>query len=337
MPGCMNGCPALRLPRMENCTNCEAALSGPYCSACGQRVLHHGLSLGEFLGDAAEVITHADSRFWRTFVPLLFRPGFLTQQYVMGRRASYLPPFRLYLVLSVVFFLVMPLTSGREVEDPAKAKVHVLAPAQVRAALQTEIDESKDPAEKAELQSQLQQFDAMRSKFAPVLAGDGTHSCSRLIEITSVPAWIRQRLVDACAKTQLDHGRELGRNLVHNLGRAMFVLLPLIAALMMLLYWRPRRHYVEHLLLLLHNHAFVFITLTALMLMASFVVSDTWAGWIGTALSLYMIFYLYKSMRRVYGQGRLQTFLKFAALSCAYVCFAALLLLLTTIYSAATL
>ena len=137
---------------------------------------------------------------------------------------------------------------------------------------------------------------------------------------------------------RLDHGRrELGRSLVHNLGRAMFVLLPLIAALMMLMYWFPRRHYVEHLLLLLHNHAFVFITLTVLVLMARFIGSDTWAGWIGIVLSLYMIFYLYKSMRRVYGQGRLETLVKFAVLSFAYVCVATLMLLLTTIYSAAML
>jgi hypothetical protein len=300
-------------------------------------VLHHGLALREFLGEAAEVITHADSRVWRTFVPLLFRPGYLTQQFVKGRRASYLPPFRLYLILSVVFFLVIPLTSGGEGGDPAKAKVHVMAPADMRAALQKEIDETNDPADKAELQTQLQQFDAVRTKLSPVLDGDTTHSCSRLVAIDSVPLWVRQRLVSACAKTQVDHGRELGRSLVHNLGRAMFVLLPLIAALMMLMYWFPRRHYVEHLLLLLHNHAFVFITLTVLVLMAHFVASDTWAGWIGITLSLYMIYYLYKSMRRVYGQGRLETLFKFAMLSFAYVCVAALMLLLTTIYSAATL
>src|ERR1700690_3005339 len=109
---------------MERCDNCLAPLTGAYCSACGQRVLHHGLSLREFLGDAAEVIPHADSRFWRTFGPLLVRPGFLTQQYIKGRRASYLPPFRLYLVLSVVFFLLIPLTSSSP-DRSGTAAVHV--------------------------------------------------------------------------------------------------------------------------------------------------------------------------------------------------------------------
>ena len=65
----------------------------------------HVPSFVEFLGEAAEVFTHADSRLWRTIAPLLFRPGFLTQQFLQGRRASYLPPFRLYIVVSLLFFL----------------------------------------------------------------------------------------------------------------------------------------------------------------------------------------------------------------------------------------
>jgi Protein of unknown function (DUF3667) len=321
---------------MESCDNCGAPLTGPYCSACGQRVLRHGLDLGEFLGDAAEVITHADSRFWRTFGPLLVRPGFLTQQYIKGRRASFLPPFRLYLVLSVVFFLMIPLTNTGPGDSP-KVHAQVSTPAQIHAALQKEIDEATDPAEKAELQSQLQKFDAVREKLAPVMGGDSAHGCSRLTEIASLPGWFRQRLVDSCTKTQQDQGRGLGRSLVHNLGRAMFVMLPLLAALMMLLYWRQHRHYVEHLLLLLHNHAFAFLALTVLMIVGRFILSDTWARWLGTILSLYMVFYLYQSMRRVYGQGWVKTLFKFFALGFAYIVCAALMLVLTTIYSAITL
>ena len=298
-------------------------------------MLHHGLALGEFLGEAAEVITHADSRFWRTFFPLLFRPGYLTQQFVKGRRASYLPPFRLYLVLSVVFFLVIPLTSGVS-DEPGKAPVHVSTPAQIRAALQKEIDEGKDSEEKAELQRQLLQYDTVSTKLVPALVGKRV-DCAALIDAGSFRPWLHDRLITACDRIQSDHGRALGLNLLHNLGRAMFVLLPLLAGLMMLLYWRRRRHYVEHLLLLLHNHAFVFLALSVLMIAVRFILSDTWAGWLGIALSLYMIYYLYKSMRRVYGQGPIKTFLKFGALSGAYLVCAALMFALTTIYSAITL
>ena len=53
--------------------------------------------------------------------------------------------------------------------------------------------------------------------------------------------------------------------MVHNIPRAMFMFLPLLALVMKLLYWRPKRYYVEHLLFLIHNHAFVFLAATLLI------------------------------------------------------------------------
>ena len=58
--------------------------------------------------------------------------------------------------------------------------------------------------------------------------------------------------------------RRCSEAIVHNIPRAMFVFLPLLALFMKLLYWRPKRYYVEHLLFLVHNHAFVFLALAIL-------------------------------------------------------------------------
>lgn len=88
------------------CENCGAAISASYCGECGQRAGPHDLSLWQFVREAADDITNADSRLWRTLAPLLFRPGYLTREYLDGRRARYLPPFRLYLVVSVVCFVL---------------------------------------------------------------------------------------------------------------------------------------------------------------------------------------------------------------------------------------
>lgn len=63
----------------------------------------------EFVHELTEGLTHSDSRLWRTLLCLWTRPGRLTQEFVAGRRAAYLPPFRLFLVLSVTFFLVASL------------------------------------------------------------------------------------------------------------------------------------------------------------------------------------------------------------------------------------
>lgn len=88
------------------CLNCGAPIRGQYCDACGQRASTRLISLWELVRDAFGDLFELDSRLWRTMVPLLVRPGLLTRDYLRGRRARYMPPFRMYLVLSLVFFIV---------------------------------------------------------------------------------------------------------------------------------------------------------------------------------------------------------------------------------------
>ncbi len=102
-------------PPTPACANCGAPLSGRYCSACGQRHEPHIHSVAHFAAEGFESISHADSRLWRTLWYLLARPGFLTREFFAGRRMSYLPPFRLYLVISLVFFLVVGLPEGKAI------------------------------------------------------------------------------------------------------------------------------------------------------------------------------------------------------------------------------
>src|SRR5210317_2494796 len=95
-----------QLPEHPNCLNCGTELLGQYCGRCGQRARSRLISLWELLSDAFGDLLELDSRLWRTLIPLLIRPGQLTRDYLEGRRARYMPPFRMYLVLSVVFFVV---------------------------------------------------------------------------------------------------------------------------------------------------------------------------------------------------------------------------------------
>jgi hypothetical protein len=102
----------------------------------------------------------------------------------------------------------------------------------------------------------------------------------------------------------------------------MFVFLPLMAGVALLFYWRPRRLYAEHLVLFLHNHAFTFLVLgvTAIMTKASDLHFPL-AGLLGFAAFLlwcYLPYYVFRSMRVVYGEGRFKTTLKFLALSAIY-------------------
>ena len=89
-----------------NCLNCGNRLRGQYCGTCGQRSSSRLISLWQLVSDAFGDLLELDSRLWQTLIPLLIRPGRLTADYLQGKRARFMPPFRMYLVLSVIFFVV---------------------------------------------------------------------------------------------------------------------------------------------------------------------------------------------------------------------------------------
>jgi len=303
------GVAAAVTPPALRCANCGAPVAGRYCSACGQRREPPVHSLWHFTRLATEDLTHADSRLWRTLAALLFKPGYLTAQFLAGRRTSFLPPVRLYLVLSVVFFVWAAAGSRHGAPGFTLATASPSAMAELAreepeaaAALSTRPGESAD--QRAERLCQ----------------GEGYAG-----------PWAKQ-LAHACRRVAIDNGWALKEAFLHNLPRALFVFLPLLAGAMMLMYWWPRRYYVEHLLLFVHNHAFAFV----LLLVASAVSAllPALVPWLGFALTLYIPWYMYRSMRVVYRQGRWLTLSKLVLLSFFYLMSGALMIGLTAAVSA---
>ena len=89
---------------MTACRNCGAELQGQYCYACGQKVVTSEVSLHELLHEGVHEFVHLDGKIFQTLKLLLFRPGELTAEFLRGRRVRYIPPLRLYLVCSLLFF-----------------------------------------------------------------------------------------------------------------------------------------------------------------------------------------------------------------------------------------
>jgi hypothetical protein len=93
------------------CGNCAAELTGPFCSQCGERKLTpKDYSLGHFIEEAIDGITHLDSRFLRTFRLLLRKPGELSNAFFHGGRSRYTKPLSLFIIINIVFFFVQPHT-----------------------------------------------------------------------------------------------------------------------------------------------------------------------------------------------------------------------------------
>ena len=275
-----------------HCANCGRPVNDRFCSHCGQRVESPVHSLSHFLPEVAEDLTHADSRLWRTLLALLFRPGLLTREFLDGRRVRYLPPLRLYLVVSLVFFVFASV---------AAAPVRVLT-------VSAEVKVRKLSDVKPEDCSQLQYTGPFETR-------------------------IRDAFRNACRRTLEDHGKSLEDAVLHSISRAMFLFLPLLALVMMALYWRPRRYYIEHLLLFIHNHAFVFLAATLLGLLLQLLPAGGLATSLACAFVAYVTWYVYRSMRRVYGQSRARTLAKLLAVGFAYAVCAILMFIFTTVYS----
>lgn len=91
----------------ETCATCNTPLQGKYCHACGEKKLNpgHDLSLWHFITETFEHFTHLDSKLLRSFWSLIAKPGFLTAEYIAGRRVRYLKPLPLFVIAGVLFYL----------------------------------------------------------------------------------------------------------------------------------------------------------------------------------------------------------------------------------------
>lgn len=89
----------------HQCANCDAPLAGNFCANCGQKAhLHRSLlHVGE---EFLHGITHFDGKAWQTLPMLLFRPGKLTRDYIMGKRSRYIAPVPLFLLVVFLMFFV---------------------------------------------------------------------------------------------------------------------------------------------------------------------------------------------------------------------------------------
>ncbi len=328
------------------CLNCGAALDGPYCAACGQRDDRHLHSLPHFIGEAFEGLTHADSRLWRTLRPLLVRPGFLTREFFAGRRQRYLPPFRLYIVVSLLFFLVVAAVPGAQLVSFNIPSTDESSTIDARLAkIAADEADTTDPQRKAALAVARRSLEAMRGREPSPLNSDATSTeaaagatkwCGAVNYQGPGQAWMQPRLALGCRKSVQDKSA-LWRAFLHNVPRAMFFLLPLIAAFMLLLYWRPRRYYVEHLLFFIHNHAMIFL-LGSLLVPVFWLLPGTLADSIlGWAVAVWFVWYLFRAMRVYYGQGRRRTFFKFLFMGGVYLVVSLVMLVFTVLYSVATL
>jgi len=319
------------------CTNCGDPTPGNFCRNCGQRKVEVQVSLRRMLMEALDDQFSLNSALPRTVGALFFRPGHLTREYMAGRIARYIPPFRLYLVVSVAFFVVLSMLP--EMRDPlantnigTRTTVNV-NPGRRGATATVNATRPVPPVPVPALDSAGgRQLEAIRPPLPP------QPSAARIAFLDGVRFRSRNAQLDSVVNERLDHfrrmeprdaARQLIRGYLDHVPQMMFIMLPLFAALLKVLYAGSRRFYVEHFVFALHLHAFAFFTYLVM-------IGVRWPPLVAV-LWLWLFVYVYVALKRVYRQGWLVTVTKYMMLGAAYtvaVTIAAALTFVATVLTA---
>lgn len=339
----------------HNCLNCGANVEAKFCPQCGQENIETREPFLGFLIHSIGHYFHFDSKFQKSFIPLITQPGKLTNEFIAGRRASHIPPVTMYLFISLVFFLLL----GIHKTDINAAKT-VTNP-QI---IQTQIDSLKkiditklSSKEKTALRQKISGLNELQQNLGKVqkepgnmlfnIDGDSTQFTSiakyESYQASLPPAkragWFTDYFVKKSILLQQKYGDELLDKIIetvqYQLPKMMFILMPLFALILSLSFYRSKLYFIEHLIYTLHVHSFLFLLYILIEL-----ITDVWKSAEGTAISISLlinIWYIYRSMRTVYKKGRVHTLLKFMLLSFVYLILLSISFLSILLFSVATL
>ncbi len=301
------------------CRNCGAHAPGHYCGNCGQETRVTLPTFAAFMREAAGRYVSFDGRFWRTMAALVARPGFLTQEYLRGRRKRYIRPARLFLVLYLVLFGVIGLVQSPSrfsdevvfVDADRVGKSAAAGAASTDAATPAPgkgADASPpDAASPDPIPAEGPIADEATAMFRN---GDGStfFGIDKDMNLTLrldnhdlyVPPQVRKRWEEFKKLPQQEKAERVYAGMLRYGPYAMVALLPAFALLLKLAYLgrgrtypqRPQR-YAEHLVYSAHLHAFAAVMLLALLLVPFGIVKLAIAAWV--------LFYAMRARQRVYG------------------------------------
>ena len=316
----------------SHCDNCGEVLQGDFCHACGQSVQSTKRFFGTIFMELLDNLFSYDSRVYRTLVPLIFKPGFVCSEYLAGKRASFLPPFRLYLFASVVFFLLVPyvndISMSLELSDEEREVVSKLE------------DEAADYISHNLSDKEREAISKLEDKAAGYIR---LNKDDRSVDVVGIrpgeadnvdddfPWFVEERRL--MREKLFSFGEQdadaLLETSLNTLPTVMFFLLPLLALALKCLYFFQRRYYMEHLIVVLYSQSFVFFMLLIANSVehAHDILGDRYAGatiiltlgnFLLNVCYAWIPLHLFLFMKRVYAQPFGITLFKYSLMSFVY-------------------
>lgn len=261
------------LPPGTPCPNCATPLKGAWCYVCGQLAEDFHRSTIKLLLESVREFFDIDNRVWRTLPDLIVHPGRLTRAYLDGHRAPQVPPLRLFLVALLLLFLV-----GTNLGSTT-SKPNVLPPGNAQEELKrVENDKNLSAADKREIVNDIK---------------------TAQIEIGNRKPSARAKWLEARVKYVVAHQSEFWQAVQNWAERFAFLMLPLAAILMSILFVLQRRFFLyDHIIFSMHSLSFICLLLTAMIVWNRYLPIDL-GGWPLVAAPVH----LFAHMRGVYGSS----------------------------------
>jgi len=267
--------------KRSDCSNCGFKFSkvNNYCPQCGQKNHELKIPLKHLIEEFIESTLHLDTKIFQTLKYLIFYPGQLSHEYNDGKRVKYVPPVRLYIIASFLFFFLLNVFSpkGSEADHNPKGR-------NSGAAINFTVSgiSVKD------------------------LSGLSETQADSLVRARGVEKSFYNKYLIAQLYKMANGGMgEFIHSFIKNISYMMFILMPVFALLIYLAFKRETNYFIEGLIISVHFHSFIFLLMSFLLLI----------GLVKTILfvmtaPLIVIFYLFFMLRRYYRQKNIITFTK---------------------------
>ncbi|WP_294122698.1 DUF3667 domain-containing protein [Sphingomonas sp.] len=297
-----------------NCLNCGAPLTGPYCSACGQKA-HVHRSLKAFMGDFVAGVLNFEGKFWRTLPMLAWRPGELTCRYIAGERARFISPIALYLFTVFAMFAVLNFngtfsTDGKpDIKVSAKEGIKTEIAAEQKAVARL-VAERKSAGNDAKELARLDR--EIAEKKAEVDAAQKLLSGKSIITTDpgdDAPDWIKPFIENA-----KENPEAVSLRVQEAASKYSWLLIPLSVPFLWLLFPFSRRYRLyDHTVFVTYSLSFMMM----LVITAGLMVALGASGYAGL-LFFVPPFHMYRQLKEAYQLGRTNAILR----TCALVTFA---------------
>ncbi|NAS13313.1 DUF3667 domain-containing protein [Poritiphilus flavus] len=332
------------MSQTAQCKNCEKKFdaSFDYCPYCGQEAADN-LTIGVLFSNTISNYFSIDARFFKSFIPLMTKPGVLARRFVDGKRLSYLHPAQFYLFVSVLFFFIFSFTIRKADTEMSKALEEGLNREVPVDSISAKVDSvgiaiAKDALKKNQVHTgmtdeEIQALDSVfitgtdvssglwgskKGELDSLIANDAPQSEKlKAIGMKEDAGVFTTKVFTQMLKFYEQRGGGILKTLYDIIPIAMFILLPLFALLLKIFYWR-RGTFAHHMVFSFYFFTFIFMTFCVLILANMLFEIPLW---IEIPIIFSQIIYLIIALHNFYNSSWIGAFFKANIISFAYMLF----------------